>query len=115
MKIKVSEATNQQLNWLVAKYLGFPNSKEFGEDIFYLKNLNFLEEIIEDYQIGFLPKDHHRGSLCTAFIYRPSQHDLDISDAMSCIQYGSTLPIAIARCFIFSQIGEYAEVPDKLN
>ena len=131
--IKVSEAQGQALNWLVAKCEGlnpnttydkpmeyglFPGWREgdgFGYPIkAYGLNWGYGGPIIERERIGTLPKDIHRGSLCTAFVYERSQHDLCIEDGMNYIAFGPTPLVAAMRCYVASKLGDEIDVPKEL-
>lgn len=130
MKIKVSEASPRQLDWLIAKCLGIKTDipafastpwirctddsgvqfvcPKWTLDWFHTGQLITLEKI------GVLPDDGHRGSQWHAFCWAPSQHDLTFEDGQSCNQAGATPQIAICRCFVVCRLGEEVEAPAEL-
>lgn len=98
-KINVSEATNTQLNWLVAQCEGV-----LDEDIYprhsYSSDPSEMWPIIEREKISM---GWGRGVWSAA---TPHQ--------AFCIA-DSTALIAAARCYVLSRLGEIVEVPEELT
>lgn len=119
MKIKVSEATNLQLDWLVASIKGvdaYDFDNQYARSGYrYSTDPALAQPLIEQKQIATLPPDGHRYGSWQAFLYRPSQHDLTFDDAVSHRQYGQTPLIAAMRCLIVSEMGLEAEIPEELE
>lgn len=127
MKIKVSEATPRQLDWLVAKceglnpntdpevrkqyvgYNGFAEANGFGYAIKnYSTNWSQAGPIIEREGIEvrkgnplYFPKGNEKGDY-----YEP----LWIAGR----HHGQTLLIAAMCCYVASKLGDEVEVPDEL-
>ena len=133
--IKVSEATNTQLDWLVAKALGIDpqyNRNSHG-GIWYgwtvaLPMYSHLPCYTTDWaQMG--PIIEREGPwvresavaspaiahLVTPdkkwFAYARSNHD----GTSSHCYYGETFLIAAARCYVASKLGDTVEVPEELS
>lgn len=116
MKVKVSEATNIQLDWMVAKACGA--SADTLES--YVDGLRCIGEgdyctdwsqggpIIEREWLHVEPWPNEsaedRRWSCT-------QYDLPIPTVMM----GPTPLIAAMRCFVASRLGEEVEVPEELT
>jgi len=115
--IKVSEATNAQLDWLVAKCAGH----DVGFDAYGVMiqrqqvtdrfnpttNAGWMYPIIEQVG-GLLMKrwlESSREGQCQVEIHN---YDGDW------IAFGPTLLIAAARCYVMSKLGETVEVPEGL-
>lgn len=123
MKIKVSEATNLQLNWMVAKceglvidvcdkYIRLTNTQDalkYGRWTF-MPAEDWLQcgTIISHERIAFTDKsflnDPQRGWLANL----PNGKIIDS-------QYGSTHLIAAMRCYVVSKFGDEVEIPDVLQ
>tara|TARA_R110000868_G_C10764440_1_gene754198 strand:+ start:375 stop:701 length:327 start_codon:yes stop_codon:yes gene_type:complete len=108
MKIKVSEATNLQIDWLVAKCAGNMGHKlkDFwlvhmeDPDLQYSTNWNQGGPILEreKIQLGF-------GTMWSAFTI----------DQWPTLTLGETPLIAAMRCFIASRLGDEVDVPEELK
>lgn len=128
--IKVSKATNTQLDWLVAKCEGAKGFRmhtyrgidpgapvpvidwEHGwtalVDTSYTTDPALMQPIIERIE-GLLMKrwlESNREGKCQVEI-----HNLD----GDWIAFGPTLLIAAARCYVMSKLGEEVEVPEELS
>lgn len=121
-KIKVSEATNTQLDWLVAKCEGAQGIRfdgrwwrvHFGGAEEYLGNLDYTADwsqmgpIIERETISVVHRHrrppHPEGDRWNAIILSNNKRGW----------YGPTPLIAAARCFVASKLGDEVEVPEEL-
>ena len=119
MKIKLSESTNKQLDWLVAKcentQVEYVNMAYFGKVLVCTKSMDLgsgnsyydpsanwelagpiiEREWISVWQVG---KNYWKA---------------DISGLHSCD--GNTARIAAMRCYVLSKLGSEVEVPDDLK
>lgn len=97
-KINVSEATNTQLNWLVARC-----EEVLDEDIYprhsYSSDPSEMWPIIERVKIS-TDWDH---DVWNASAYGQSTYTT-----------GPTVLIAAARCYVVSKLGDVVEVPEEL-
>ena len=100
MKIKVSEATPVQLDWMVAKcegaYLPAPYS--------YSTNWLFGGPLIE--REGINTYQMQDGTW---------QANLDYGMTDELIYWGPTPLIAAMRCFVVSKLGDEVDVPEELT
>jgi len=122
MKIKVSEATNTQLDWAVAKALGrnpLVNDKNsffiFGtKGEWFSPSTDWAQggPIIEREGIELHGSILDAGN-CWAQFYRPHT-TFDGGARHYHRQEGPTPLIAAMRCFICSRFGAIVEVPDEL-
>jgi hypothetical protein len=128
--IKISEATNTQLDWLVAKCEGAtdlrihiygehsfwvyttPKDDDFPESMQYLSNVEYST----DWPIGgpiiereLLAPEPLLDTNCSLIKWRCRNWKGDGSD-----YYGPTPLIAAMRCFVASKLGETVEVPEEL-
>ena len=107
MRYKVSELEGALLDAAVAKaegvFDGLVHSVAKGRR--YSSDWADGGPIIDRELIGFLPSGGRRDGLCVAFVYRPSQHDLSLEDAIENRQYGPTLLIAAMRAYVASRFG----------
>ena len=114
MKIKVSEATPHQLNWLVAKCEGTEICAEHGWSI---------TEILRAAQAG----GYHRYSTNWAQggpIIEREYLTIEVTDelpdayysckGMFCL-YGPTPLITAMRCYVASKMGNEVDVPEELT
>ena len=112
MKLKVSEATNTQLNWLVAKCEGF-NAEALVQLAKKVPGKNygcFLTNYSTNWsQSGPIIK---RERIETRYDGRQSW--CAWINGVGAV-HGSTLLIAAMRCFVFSNLGNEVEVPDELG
>ena len=106
MKIKVSEATPKQIDWMVAKC----------EDVLFPRSVPKYSTdwaqggpIIEREDIATEPATML--GQCAAFAWDATIYAAD-SDAWS--TYGPTPLIAAMRCYVVSKLGEEVEIPDEL-
>jgi hypothetical protein len=116
--IKISEATPLQLNWLVAKCEGY--RPEHCADTIFVGG-DYHEE-------GYSPTtdpaqmwpiiDRIDGVQMKRWVEsRPNlkcQVEIHNYDGDT-IQFGPTLLIAAARCYVASKLGDTAEVPEELT
>ena len=105
MKIKVSEATPIQLNWLVAKCEGVSWSTWLLDG--YATDWAQGGPIIEREEIE-LTRGTENSNGWTATI------DLYEGDAMRESCTGPTPLIAAMRCYVASKLGEECDIPDEL-
>lgn len=116
MKIRVSEAKLIQLDWLVAKCLGF---NENVLDPFnwlhvaypmgcyaYSRNWEVGGQVIEREHIGVWPPWPDKNKKWDAIQY-------DLPTPVSCS--GPTPLIAAMRCYVVSKLGEEVDIPSELG
>jgi len=106
MKIKTSEATPLQLNWLVAKCEGLASYVEvvegFKPSTDWVQGGSIIErELIE---IG------RQGDEWIACINVPENGDWESNG-----EYGATPLIAAMRCYVASKLGDEVEIPEELK
>lgn len=122
MKIKISEATKPQLNWLVAKCEGFKNiriqqldhlqvfvatgalSFAFDPTGDYLNGWAQGGPIIEREKIGV----NHEKVWMANVGFDPETGESEADES------GPTSLIAAMRCYVASKLGDEVEVPDEL-
>ena len=97
--IKVAEATELQLDWLVARIEGDELPKDGGKGLDYSTDWACGGPIIEQDEITL-----HRMTNDWVAVHNPSGGG----------QPGPTPLIAAMRCFVTSRLGEEVEVPDEL-
>lgn len=125
-KINVSEATNTQLNWLVAKCEGY----DVGFDSYGVMihrhqvtdrfdptvNAGWMWPIIEREGIGLESeaRDHSiwkaRFRFTKQIWFRNPMRQIHTY----CSMQGPTSLIAAARCYVVSKLGDVVEVPEEL-
>lgn len=108
--IKVSEATNTQLDWLVARALGkrpslfvFKQTGALAAEHHYTTDPAQMWPIIDRQRISIRYWDNTP----VVHAYMPGP-DAEWSE-------GATGILAAARCFIVSKLGEIVEVPEELS
>lgn len=97
--IKVAEATELQLDWLVARIEGDELPKDGGKGLDYSTDWACGGPLIEREDISI-----YRMTSDWSAVYNPS----------GATQDGPTPLIAAMRCFVTSRLGEEVEVPDEL-
>lgn len=116
--IKVSEATNIQLDWLVAKcegaYKGWPlkdwlEQRKFDTSWRYTTDPAQMWPIIErmaeeGFSLGEKPETQAHARVG----YKPMAGEYKF------FGNGETMLIAAARCYVVSRLGETVEVPEEL-
>ena len=120
MKIKTSEATELQLNWLVAKCEGFIKVSMWSDHIGVCKKHSFEDER------RWAPSTNwaqggpiiEREGICHASIRQGRRivgwRAAYIHDGV--FGFDSPTPlIAAMRCYVASKLGEEVEVPDELQ
>lgn len=124
MKIKVSDATNNQLNWLVAKCEGveaympiFSINRElmiknpFGDPLKcpdYTTDFKFCDRIEQDNLILTNIDIEFYGPMYNNFTSTiPTKQSLPIGK-------GITPEISILRCYIVSKLGKETTIPDNI-
>jgi hypothetical protein len=123
-KIKVSEATNIQLDWLVAKCEGKglcilrPDLLAAGlvSPRPYTTDPSQMQPIMERELLATLPYFysagyHHPNGLWVWRAYVLGPNNLDDT----CEHEGPTPLVAAARCYVASKLGETVEVPEELS
>ena len=123
MKIKVSEATGAQLNWMVAKCEGVEtvvNMQADGTQYLWRRDNrpllgNRLYAPTTDWAQGGPIIERERINLRAsgAGDWVASTHDLPHPERL--VQQGDTPLIAAMRCFVVSKLGDEVEVPDELS
>ena len=133
--IKISEATNTQLDWLVAKCEGhtqettvFPNGvrsprvfiadggvafdARTGAYLDFTTNWSQMGPIIEREGVHlFQPVDSHFKPLSTWVAALP----YNATSTLKRCSYGPTPLIAVARCYVASKLGGTVEIPEELT
>ena len=120
--VKVAEATNEQLDWLVAVCEGYKPQHCFGkvfvggdyhEDSFEPStNWAHIGPIIDREGVHlFQPVDSHFKPLSVWVASLP----YNATSTLKRCSYGPTPLIAVARCYVASKLGDTAEVPEELN
>ena len=111
--IKVAEATERQLDWLVARIEGDELPKDGGKGLDYSTDWALGGPIIEREGIGFFCNrtaaigarfTPDAGADWRAFAL--NKHVLHY--------YGSTPLMAAMRCYVASKLGDTVEVPEEL-
>jgi hypothetical protein len=124
-KVKVSEATNIQLNWLVAKCEGAtdlrihiygersfwvyttPKDDDFPESMQYLSNVEYST----DWSLG--GPIIEREKIQSGYIATFKEWECRMRGGNRSV--GPTMLVAAMRCHVVSKIGDTAEVPDDLT
>lgn len=127
--IRVSEATNTQLDWLVAKCeghdvgfdaCGVTIQRSRGTDRFDpTTNPGWMWPIIDReiiatrpaYLVGTSESGAEINQQCGWIAHPPSKHYWQTPMQAS---HGATGLIAAARCYVVSKLGKTVEVPDEL-
>lgn len=116
MKIKVSETTEEQLDWLVAKAAGYTTSDlDLLYDIKSYDKFNpstdwaIAGPIIEREEIGT-----KRNAPCSKGREWEASPSITAKGAGGRFGYGPTPLIAAMRCYCASRLGEVVEVPEEL-
>jgi len=117
--IKISEATNTQLDWLVAKCEGaqgilfdgrwwrvhFGVAEEYLGNLDYTASWSLMGSIIERECIDVLClAGGDDGWQCDKYLHTEKVE-----------AFGPTPLIAAARCYVASKLGEIVEVPEELK
>lgn len=100
VKIKLSEATDTQLDWLVAKCEGVDVSEGLTDDERYSTNPALMQPIMEREGIATC-KPNSKGWLAHNYLFG---HYIS----------GRTMLIAAARCYVAGKMGLIVEVPEEL-
>ena len=127
MKIKVSQATPLQLDWMVATIEGFKPEALFQFDEFdnpYYDGPEYATDpaqaypIIERGDINVTRYTHSEVTESGKEIYRmdgwTAFTTIPVFWATPIRQYGPTPLIAAMRCYVVSKLGDEVEVPDAL-
>lgn len=116
MKVKVSEATNLQLDWMVAKCEGVDGeaARLFHDEGHYNYSTDWSQggPLIEREEISVIV-DRDRVFDAEEPVERWYATLPMICDA-EYTEYGPTPLIAAMRCFVVSRLGDEVEVPDEL-
>ncbi len=130
--IKVSEATNLQLDWLVAKCEGrTPSLHEYSKgqgDWFILMQTGVYRTVCafstEWSQMGPISEREHIGAEWFVSGWKAAQNyaGQPYKDAphlsligVRHVTYGATRLVAEARCYVASKLGDTVEVPKELG
>ena len=98
--IKVAEATERQLDWLVARIEGDELPKSGGQGLDYSSDWACGGPILEREGISI-----YRMTSDWSAAYNPS----------GATQDGPTPLIAVMRCYVASKLGDTVEVPEELT
>lgn len=119
MKIKTSETTPIQLDWLVAKIEGRPALHDFGKIIPWTKELAPADSRGK----RFTPSSDWAQGGPIIEREKLDLHWMDNFEAWAAAKgegivaingYGPTPLIAAMRCYVASELGNEVEVPDEL-
>lgn len=125
MKIKVGEATQNQLNWMVAKcepddtvriYFDEDTGEKLCHDDWDIPEFNPTTDwsqggpIIEREKIGIMHIENRQAHQQWA----AGEHDSDYPDRFWEVVCGPTPLIAAMRCFVASRLGDEVEIPEEL-
>jgi hypothetical protein len=126
MKIKVSEATSRQLDWMVAKCEGYEIVRMRGNEITFLDrtddgalnekqisySTNWLQggPIIEREKIGIMRIENRQAHQQ----WTAGEHDSDYPNRFWEVVCGPTPLIAAMRCYVASKLGDTIEIPEEL-
>ena len=119
MKIKVSEATDKQLNFMVAKAVGMivtnHNGSVFWGNFATVTPTTSWSQggpIIESERITVQTDKHDTdGDIWSAY----RRENLFAGDGTDCWSTGPTLLVAGLRCFVLSKLGHEVEIPEELT
>jgi len=133
MKIKVSEATNIQLNYLVAVSMGGVGFHYDTVATYWIKLDGKDRALSKGWAQSFTPTtDWAQGGpiidsekLCVGFNHQADPEYCPINDpTTNCwarttsggyLKYGPTPLIAAMRCFVVSKLGEEVDIPEALK
>lgn len=118
MKVKVSKTKNKQLNWMVAKALGFVKISVWDDGIFVCKKHSFEDSLL--WQPTVDPSQGY--PIIEEELLSPTPL-LDANCALirwECYDwkgkgeefYGATALIAAMRTFVSSRLGDEVEIPE---
>jgi Protein of unknown function (DUF2591) len=115
VKVKVSEATRAQINWLVAKCSDLLDERgRYREE--YCDSLRHdAGDFTDDWlQAGPIIERENIGLVCqhSESTQRCAYRQTDKGEVF--YHYGETILIAAMRCYIEKELGEEAEVPKSL-
>ena len=133
--IKVAEATNIQLDWLVTKYAGIAFTLDVSLPHSPLLVLAGEEHLVDDFYSGYSPTTRpeqmwpiiEREGIDVRLdrdrVFDPGEKverwyaskPFDTIPDIDWVEYGTTSLIAAARCYVASKLGETAEVPEELT
>ena len=105
--IKVAEATELQLDWLVARIEGDELPKDGGKGLDYSSDWAVGGPIIEREAHNLFKHNGGTEWCCACNVPRDGYTAIVTAD-------GPTPLIAAMRCFVTSRLGEEVEVPDEL-
>lgn len=118
--IRVAEASNIQLDWLVGRAGGggklpiwqWIDGRSLRGMFCYTTNWSQMGPIIERERLTTQTDQHDtEGPMWTAY----KREFLFAEDGTDCWSVGTTPLIAAARCYIMSKLGEVVEVPEELE
>ena len=107
--IKVSEATQRQLDWLVARIEGDELPKSGGKGLDYSSDWAHGGPIIEKHCIDVCCIPREYGHFWSASFPQPKSYKEQWPRA-----YGPTPLFAAMRCYVISKLGNTGEVPEEL-
>ena len=112
MKVKVSEAAKNQLNWMVSLATGVPVTLSRG--VLFWTGTNHVADPITNWSQGGPIIERER--ISTNSDYNGAYPDPWVAESYSggVQRAGHTPLIAAMRCFCVSKLGEEVEVPDEL-
>lgn len=108
MKIRISEASTLQIDWLVTKCEGLIQGQIAIDGV---KNGCFNPTY--DWSQGGPIIERMEIALCVCGTRWEAARVIDIAggDTDTIIEYGPTPLVAAMRCYVASKLGEYVEVP----
>lgn len=113
MKVKVSEATNLQLDWMVAKALG-ASEDTLESYVDGLREAGDGDYSTDWSQGGPIIEREHISTTCDHSGIWVAYSLWNYADVRQFMQGGSTPLVAAMRCYVTSKLGEEVEVPDEL-
>lgn len=118
MKIKVSEATPLQLDWMIAKAEGKDSNCEIhGGNILYGRvTSGFIQyRPSTNWSQGGPIIEQEELATCTCGVGWEASKFFDVGGEVgAAVEYGPTPLIAAMRCYVASKLGDEVEVPDGL-
>lgn len=108
MKIRVSQATLRQLDWMVARCEGDEPCKSGGTGLAYCADWLAAGPIIER-EIHSIADTTMRGDMNFAWVAKTH-----VGEGLCVSMYGPTPLVAAMRCLVSSKLGDVVDVPDEL-
>ena len=120
MKIKVSEATGVQLDWMVAKCEGFDSFEFWHTGAItprYENGITRTHSFSTSWSQGGPIIEREKISPSWSIEGHWAAYKFDPNDELeaSFMQFGPTPLIAAMRCYVASKLGDEVEVPEELK